>query len=66
MRSKMRRCDGYGGRTYLESFGTVNAPHTDSRHFSILAKESLELSLKPRNLLTKAFLHDESVSWNSW
>jgi len=57
---------GMGVKTYLESFGTIDTPHTDSRHFSVLGKESLELLLKPRKLLTKAFLHGELVPWNSW
>jgi hypothetical protein len=52
---------GMGQRTYLESFGTIDAPHTDSRHFSVPGKESLELLLKPRNLLTKAFLQCELI-----
>jgi hypothetical protein len=42
--------------TYLECLGTIDAPHADRRHFSVFAKESLEALLKPRKLLTKAFL----------
>src|SRR6266436_4016968 len=56
VRSEIRRDGGCTGRTYLESLSAIDAPHTDSRHFSVFDKESLKSLLKTRKLLTEAFL----------
>src|SRR5260370_34112454 len=45
---------------YLECLGTIiEASHTDSRHFSVFGKESLESLLKTRKFLTEAFLQTQ-------
>jgi hypothetical protein len=57
VRSEIRGDDGYTGIAYLECLGAIDAPHTDSRHFSVFGKESLKLLLKTRKLFTEAFLY---------
>lgn len=65
MWSEILRDDGHTDRTYLERLGAINAPHTDSRHFAVFAKESFELSLKFRNLFTETFLQSELAAGSS-